>query len=221
MTSYSLYGTNSIRFVDGGLSTDDELAAEQLDQITNCVAAGAMRALLDSVRDLADPDVEVYAEQWHSAAEGWELDALHPDSREEFTKYVQRFTRENLAEILSLAHYLAWESERNNTGERSNWFHDTGMGIYRVGQLLGYDASGTGIALDDYDQSVPLDGDDYEGRLRLADGGSPVFRNRRRYRRTPGGRMALWVAEAETSAAHVWEGAWVDSTEEPCLLHLS
>lgn len=222
MTSYSLYGTSHIKFVDGGLSPDDdERAADDLDAITNCVAAGAMRSLLNSTRDYADEDAEVYAEQWHSADEGWELDALHEDDRAAFMDSITRFTRENLTDVLALANYLAWDYERDAVGERSLWFHDTAMAIYRVGELLGYDAGGQGISLDDYNRSVPLDGDDYLGRLALADGGAPVERSGRRYRRTPGGRMALWVAEAQTSASYEWEQTWIDSTEEPCRLHLS
>lgn len=221
MTSYSLYGTNHIKFVDGDLSPDDdERAADDLDSITNCVAAGAMRSLLNSTRDLADEDAEVYAEQWHSADEGWELDALHDGDVAAFMEYITRFTRENLANILSLARYLAWEDERGS-GDRSLWFHDTGMAIYRVGELLGFEGAGAGVSLDDYDKPVSLDSGDYDAAIRLADDGVPVMREGRRYRHTPGGRMALWVAQAQTNAAYVWEQTWIDSTEEPSRLHLS
>lgn len=211
MTSYSLYGTGSIRWVDGTVSTDDEKAEEQFEAVTNCLAAGAARALLDTTRDLAPEDeqdsTEIYAEQWHSADEGWELEAIHPDDRDAFVAFVARFVRENIADIVWLANRLAWQDERSG-GERPIWWHEQGMALYQVGQLLGHEGSGSGVSLTDYNR--PSDSQS---------GVKSVVHNGRRYEGLAG-RLALWVAQNETSAAHIWENTWIDSTEEPSLLHI-
>ncbi len=198
MTSFSVYGTGRLALVDGSLSTDDELAAEQLDQITNCIAAGAIRALLDTVRDNFDQETEVYAEQWHSAAEGWELDAVVKDDLPPFMAMCERFVHDNVQNILNLAKRIAWDPRW--AGE-NYWHGDDGMAIYRVGTLLGYKLHGDGIGFDDYFQPELIDGKLPEHpRDHVIEA------------------LQAWVDIPENVI--YLEDTWIDSSEEPCLLHL-
>lgn len=147
MTSYSTYCAGRIPFVDGDLThEDDEKREEQREQLINCLASGAARALLDCARDDADSEAEVYAEEWHSADEGWELEALDDDARAKVLDVVGRFVDANVPYIVILANYIAWEL----TPPQTTWSRDMGMALYRVGNLLGYQCSGQGIGLDDY-----------------------------------------------------------------------
>lgn len=190
MTNFSVYGTSNLKLVDGSLHYDEEIAAEQLDQITNCVAAGAARALLDTVRDLADEDAEVNATEWHSPTEGWELEAIVDKDLPDFMDMCTRFVRDNVQNILTLSARIAWDPRF--AGEQY-WHGDDGMAIYRIGMCLGYAVHGDGISFNDYSQPFPhVD---------------PVV--------TP---LEAWV-EDRANRPH-YEDTWIDSTEEPCLLHL-
>ncbi len=184
MTSYSTYGTGRIQLVDGTLTPDEELRAEQLDQIVQCVASGAGRALLDSTRDLDDPDAEVAAVQWHTEAEGWELDAI--SDRAPFLDLVRGFVTDNLDDVLLLASRIAWKGN-------DMWSGDEGMALYRVGYLMGMEGAGQGVGFRDYWSERVL------GQLDVTE------------------RLSAKLDRRDTYA---WEDSWIDSTEEPCLLHL-
>lgn len=194
MTSYSTYATSRIRLVDGDLTPEEEQRGDYLDLVVKCLAAGAARALLDTTHDMTDDpeaseQTEVYAEQWHSEEEGWELEAIADDDREPFMAMVREFAGDNLTRVIALAQRLAWDPRFQ--GEL--WARDFGMALYRVGQLLGYRGARTGIGFSDYrlpEQDVDVDA------------------------------LDAWV-EARTTKLYGWEQSWIDSTEEPCLLHLS
>ena len=73
------------------------------------------------------------------------------------------------------------------------------MGAYRVGYLFGSQASGSGVGFSDY--AYPQTD-------------------------TTVAQLDAWL-ETHTRPGHLgehgqfwWEDAWIDSTEEPCLLHL-
>lgn len=72
------------------------------------------------------------------------------------------------------------------------WYGNTGMGAYRVGYLLGMEGAGQGLGLSDYWQAGP--GQDVTVRL------------------------SAWLSRQEER--YPFEDAWVDTSEEPCLLHL-
>lgn len=198
MTSYSTYMSGSMRLVDGSLHFyDEEIYAEQIDQVINCLAAGAARALLDCARDDApgQEDAEVDAVQWHSPQEGWELEAIVPGDLPKLMDVVGRFARANSQRILDLGARIAW-SEKT----RDDTFHgDTGMGLYRVGMLMGYMMRGAGVGFNDYHDPTIIDGVVYGDIIvdQLNDGAR------------------------EEKVVHAFENVWIDSTEEPCLLHLS
>jgi hypothetical protein len=198
VTSFSTYGTGRLALVDGSLATDEELAAEQLDQITNAIAAGAARALLDTTRDEADPEAEVYAEQWHSAAEGWELGAIVTGDLPPFMDMCERFVRENVQNVLTLANRIAWDPR---WASESYWHGDEGMAIYRIGMCLGYSVHGDGISFSDYSQPTRIDGEV------LTPWRDPIV-----------DPLEAWV-NTRTNHPH-YEDTWIDTTEEPCLLHL-
>lgn len=202
MTSYSTYGTDRLRLVDGTLSPDDdERFEDERGTVVNCVAAGAMRALLDSASDLAEPHPaagagavvvradEARAVQWHSAAEGWELDALTDADQPAFLELVGRFVSDNLDTILALATRIAWDPR---FAAEKVTHRNQGMSIYRIGELLGYQLSGQGIGFVDYS-------------LHEHQGADLI------------GRLDSWL---KANASQVWESTWIDSTEEPCLLHI-
>jgi len=198
MTLFSTFGTGRLRLVDGDLSTDDGLHAEQFDQVTSTLACGVARVLLDTCHDRADPDQPVRAEQWHTPVEGWELDAVCDDDRSELARQVGWFTAANLLEVLALAERIAWgQATRGQL-----WHGDTGRGLYRVGMLLGHHGARTGLGFTDHPR--PHD--------RPAD----PHRTRDRYRGLPG-QLTCWT---DTHLHPWWDRAWIDSHEDPCLLHL-
>jgi hypothetical protein len=190
VTSYSTHGVGRIRFVDGDLSPWEETREEQVQQVVDCLASGVVRALLDQVRDLADLDDDnIDATQWHSPAEGWELSTVVDDDRPALVAVVEGFVRDCLPDILCLARRIAWDDRFQ--GEC--WHGDTGMGVYRVGYLLGMQASGNGVGFTDYADHRYLPHDSTS-------------------------RMTAWL---ETSGHdHAWEDVFIDSAEEPCLLHV-
>lgn len=146
MTSYSTHGTSRLALIDGSLHYDDDIRAEQIEQITGCIASGVMRALLNTVRDMAEPDdANIYAEQWHSEAAGWEINALSDADRPALMEVVNAFVTENTQDILDLGSFIAWQASNAD----STFKGDTGMGIYRVGMHLGYCGAGTGIGFSD------------------------------------------------------------------------
>jgi hypothetical protein len=191
MTSFSTYGTGNLALVDGSLATDDELAEEQLEAIINCVASGAARALLNTVRDEADTDAQVDATQWHSAAQGWETDAIVDEDLPDFLNMCDRFVRDNVQNILNLASRIAWEARWSD----ELWHGDKGMAIYRIGMLLGHTVHSDGTGFDDYYQPLLIDG-------KVAPQGDIVLKP-----------LKAW-------AHPYYEDTWIDSTEEPCRLHL-
>lgn len=196
MTSYSTYATARLRLVDGDLTNEsDEDRAEQFEQVVRCVASGAMRALLDQARDLSDDDAQVDASQWHSPEEGWELDALDDADRDWFYGLVQRFVSENVGSIIALVNRIAWDPR----WKESLWSGDQGMAFYRVGCLLGMEGAGQGVGFRDY--SGPADND-------LVLGGMPDVTD----------RLSAWLDTVQ--GGYPFEGAYVDSSEEPCLLHI-
>jgi hypothetical protein len=203
MTLYSTYGTGRLRLVDGDLSPDDdELRAEQLHQITSTLACGVIRMLLDTCTDRHDPDRPVHAEEWHTPEEGWELDAVGDEDQPGLLRQVGWFTAAALPHVLALAERIAWDEVTRG----QVWHGDTGMGLYRVGMLLGHHGARTGIGFADY--TSPSDRRD---ALPTARSGS-----RRGYRGLPG-QLTWW---ADTHLHPGWSQAWIDGREDPCLLHL-
>jgi hypothetical protein len=198
MTSFSTYGTGNLALVDGSLATDDELAEEQLESIISCVASGAARALLDMVRDEADMDALVDATQWQSVDQGWETDAIVDEDLPAFLDMCERFVRDNVQNILNLAHRIAWDARWS---DEHYWHGDEGMAIYRIGMLLGYTVHGDGIGFDDYYQPLLIDG-------KVTPQGDIVIRP-----------LKAWVEDRDNRP--YYEDTWIDSTEEPCRLHLS
>jgi hypothetical protein len=190
VTSYSTFGVGRIAFVDGDLSPWEETRDEQTQQVVGCLASGAVRALLDQVRDLNDLDDDgIDATQWHSPAEGWELGAVVDDDRAGLVAVVEEFVRDCLPDILCLARRIAW----GDRWRSAIWHGDTGMGVYRVGYLLGMQMSGNGIGFADYTDHRYLPNDSTS-------------------------RMTAWLESS--GHAHAWEDAFIDSAEEPCLLHV-
>lgn len=191
MTSYSTYAVGAIKYVDGDLTHEHtEVREAHLHMLQQCVAAGAMRALLDTASDLADRDAQIDATQWQSPREGWELEALYDDDREAFESFVDQFVTENLLDVICLAERIAWAPRYLS----QVWHGHSGMGMYRVGYLLGMQRSGNGVGFEDYHDPrySPCDVTD---------------------------RLTAWLNAHKPNA---WEGAWIDSEEEePCLLHLA
>jgi hypothetical protein len=186
MTSFSTYAVGRIRFVNGDLSTDDDVAEEQAGAIVSCLTAGCCRALLDTALDLANPDAVVAATDWHSPAEGWELEAVADRDRGDVTELVAQFFAENRTDAILLAERIAWDARFAH----EPWHGDSGMGMYRVGMLL---ALAHGYSFADYgDPRYIPDAPDVTTRLHR--------------------RVELWWR---------WGSWWIDSTEEPCLLHHS
>jgi hypothetical protein len=162
MTSYSTYATGTLKIVDGTLAStfrpepdaDNDDLQNDLYMLGHAIASGAARALLDVSHDVTDdPDgseqTEVYAEQWHSADEGWELEALTPEAREKLEQRALSFTTQNLADVVWLAHRIAFDPRYSSDAD-GLWHHDLGMGFYRVGQLLGYELAHQGVGFFDY-----------------------------------------------------------------------
>jgi hypothetical protein len=198
MTGFSTFGTGRLRLVDGDLSYDDELRAEQFDQVTSTLACGVARMLLDTCTDRDAPGRPVRAEEWHTPVEGWELDAVCDDDRPELVSQVRWFAAANLPDVLALAERIAWdEATRGQV-----WHGDTGRGLYRVGTLLGHHGARTGLGFADY--TCPSD-------LPAAGPGA-----RGSYRGLPG-QLTWWT---DTHLHPFWDHAWIDSREDPCLLHL-
>ena len=166
MTSYSTYGTSQrhLGLIDGStaLSTEEGKAEEQMYAISHALASGAARALLDSTHDAADHEADVNATEWHSADEGWEIDAIHDGDRSEFLSLVEQFTRANLPDILTLVQRIAWS--KRWAGEM--WHGDDGMAFYRVGMLLGYEGAGVGIGFSDYSEGDENYNEGLSARLR-------------------------------------------------------
>jgi hypothetical protein len=198
MTLFSTFGTGRLRLVDGDLSTDDELRAEQFDQVTSSLACGVARVLLDTCRDRADPDQAVRAEQWHTPVEGWELDAVCDGDRPGLLRQVRWFAAVNLTDVLALAERIAWDQATRG----QVWHGDTGRGLYRVGMLLGHHGARTSLGFADHARPSDLPGDPH--------------RSRDRYRGLPG-LLTWWT---DTHLPTWWDLAWIDSREDPCLLHL-
>lgn len=137
MTSYSLYFGH------------DESADERRDYRCETFVMGAARCLLGSFttiqdpgKDDDDPPAEAQAEWWHSAARGWELDALHPDDRREFRHRVEGFfdvAYDDLEVVLALIR------EREN-----HWASPARRAWYRAGMLLPHTANGSGVGFWEY-----------------------------------------------------------------------
>jgi hypothetical protein len=193
MTLYSTYGTGKLKLVDGSLHYDEDTMTEQLDQITHCIAAGTARALLDTTTDQAEGETaDPAAVQWQTPSEGWELDAIVTEDQPILMDIAQRFVRDNVQNILTLGSRIAWDV-RWSADER--WHGDDGMAIYRIGTLLGYTLTGQGIGFDDYWQPQLIDG-----------------------------KLPQHPKDPIVDPLKAWEhpslDTWIDSTEEPCLLHL-
>jgi hypothetical protein len=184
VTSYSTYGVNRIKLVDGALHYDEETREEQHEQILDALTAGAARALLDTAYDMAS-DERPSATDWHSADEGWEIEALTDESQVKLRAVVEAFLDANLTNILTVMDDIAWDGRWHS----EIWHGDRGMAVYRVGMLLAYTLHGDGIGFNDY--AIPRGG--------TAD------------------RLREWV---KAHPAPDVENAWIDSTEEPCLLHI-
>jgi hypothetical protein len=202
MTSFSTYGTGRLRLVDGDLSTDQDLRAEQFDQVTSTLACGVVRALLDTCHDRDDPTRTVRAEEWHSPAEGWELDAVHDDDQPGLLRAVTWFAAANLPHVLALAERIAWDQA--TCGQV--WHGDTGRGLYRVGILLAHQVARTGIGFAGYTRPDNCP-DDRPGERPAA---------ARSYRGLCG-QLTWWV---DTHVHPRWDQAWIARHEDPCLLHL-
>jgi hypothetical protein len=187
MTSYSTYAVDTIRFVDGTLSPDEETREDQRYMIVEALTSGAARTLLDTARDMSDLDAEVNATDWHSASEGWEIEALTDDAQSKLRSVVELFLDDNLNDILTLTDQIAWDGRWHS----EIWHGDRGMAVYRIGMLLAYTLRHEGIGFLDYDN---------------APGHNSVISH-----------LTAWLD------AHPHPGieeAWIDSTEEPCLLHI-
>jgi hypothetical protein len=202
MTGFSTFGTGRLRLVDGDLSGDDELRAEQFDQVTSTLACGVVRVLLDTCTDRDDPNRPVRAEQWHTPVEGWELDAVCDDDRPTLVQQVRWFATANLLDLLALAERIAWDQPTRG----QIWHGDTGRGLYRVGMLLAHQQARTGLGFADHTR--PSD--------QLTDLPAARPGARGRYRGLPG-QLTWWT---DTHLHTFWYHAWIDSREDPCLLHL-
>lgn len=151
MTSFSLYATNSMKLTpEGDLPHDEEVREDYVWRITNTIAAGAARTLLDNVTDDSDPDHQVHAEEWHTPAEGWELDALDDTVRPVIVKVAEKLFAECERDVLDFVNDLAW---RGKESDRAAWFHDEGRAYYRIGALLAFHLTGEGVGF--YDYSYP------------------------------------------------------------------
>lgn len=149
MTNYSLYATNQMKLTpEGELPTDEEVREDYIYRITNTIAAGAARTLLDNVND--DAGGEIVAEQWHTPAEGWELDALTDDVRAAVVKVAEKLFAECERDVLSMVAELAWTGRESPLAP---WFQDEGRAFYRIGALLAYHLTGEGVGF--YDYSFP------------------------------------------------------------------
>jgi len=202
MTLFSTYGTGRLRLVDGDLSPDDELRAEQSDQVTRTVACGVVRVLLDTCTDRDDPDRPVHAEEWHTPVEGWELEAVRDDDLPGLLRQVRWFVTANLPDVLALAERIAWDEVTRG----QVWHGDSGRGLYRVGTLLGHHGARTGLGFADYTRPSDLPVDLPGTRPGSA----------RSYRGVPG-QLTWWT---DTHLHPYWSDAWIAGTEAPCLLHL-
>lgn len=197
MTSYSTYGVSFIRLTDGALSPDDETREEQVGQLRDCLAAGAIRALLDTTNDLADPDADVTGVYVADQPEGWEHEAVVSEDYRELLTVCESFAEAMAPWIFILANRIAYD--RRWAVEGGTWVGDTAMAVYRVGMLLGYTMHGDGIGFHDYYQANPTDHVD-PNRDGVID------------------RFDQYCERNKLNAKY--EGTWIDSTEEPCLLHL-
>jgi hypothetical protein len=198
MTSFSTFATGRLRLVDGDLSPHEDLRAEQLGQVTSTLACGVARALLDTCHDRDDPTRAVRAEEWHTPAEGWEIDAVHDDDQPELLRPVTWFTAANLPHVLALAERIAWDQATRG----QVWHGDTGRGLYRVGILLAHQVTRTGIGFAGYTRP-----DDRPGERSAAG---------RSYRGLCG-QLTWWV---DTHLHPRWDHAWIAGGEDPCLLHV-
>jgi len=112
---------------------------------------GAARCLLSSRTEVLTPDTDhhddtetVYAEAewWHSAREGWELDALAPDDRKIFSEACEWFVTGHWADLDTLTAEIV-----EHGGE---WGRSLGWAWYRAGMLFVYNTNSEGIGFWEY-----------------------------------------------------------------------
>jgi hypothetical protein len=131
----SLFATNLIRLTpEGDLPSDEEKAADYLQSVISCVAAGAARHLIHASG--------VPIEEWHSEHEGWELDTLNADLLAAIKYVTSDMVTYRWSQVIDLANWLAFV---DRVSEPTIWFHDFGRALYRIGNLLGSMLNAVGL----------------------------------------------------------------------------